>query len=59
MIRLKMINLFKYMEWMEIELDNWKLKKDAPDYVKKEWEKYKKIDELKKIDIDIKNKNTP
>lgn len=37
---------FKYMEWIEIDIDGWHLKKDAPEEVKKAYEEYMKDDTL-------------
>ena len=38
---------FKYMEWIIVEVDNWHLKEDAPDYVVKAYKEWIKETEMK------------
>lgn len=33
---------FEYPEWINFDFGNWTIKDDAPDYVKKEFERMKK-----------------
>lgn len=35
---------FKYMDWVEIDINGWHLKEGAPSYVKKAFEDYMKDD---------------
>ena len=38
---------FEYMEWVEVDINGWKLKKDAPEDVKKAYDEFfKNIDML-------------
>ena len=42
--------MFKYMEWVYIDMYGWHLKNNAPDYVVKAFDEYMKDDSLEVIE---------
>ena len=41
--------MFKYMEWVDMDMYGWHLKDNAPDYVKKAFDEYMKDDSIEVI----------